>query len=62
MNQKDAEAIRNAAEFLQEQTGPLIEAIDKVSDPQSRNILRRDFASLIADIEEKFVFQLVRLN
>lgn len=58
MKLSEIDTIIAAAEDLQNQSGKLIVAIDSVRDEPTRRDLRRDYAELIAFIEERFVFSL----
>ena len=58
MNTEYRKKIRTAAEELQSATGNLMMAIDEIQEEDQRKKLRRDFAELIAFIEERFVFNL----
>lgn len=56
------ERIIGAAEELQDASGNLILAIDEIVEEEQRKKLRRDYAELIAFIEERFIFNLRRFE
>ncbi len=62
MSTQSMEKIIRAAEELQDASGSLILAIDEIEEEEQRKKLRQDYAELIAFIEERFIFNLRRLD